>query len=503
MCYEPGVLERKPRRTTARRIAGAFGLVLLLFALALVVIVIALEKIADAEGEVARLDRAKHAGHHAAAMAREQYMHQAHTLLTWDASHMQHYGETARAARVAIEHLELAVAGHDGATQAREISRLIIESDRGFREVAWPAVEHDERYRLGELHRMTEQPVQEVVALNTTLNVALERESDHARAQADDIRRTALIAVLLCFALAIAAAAAVGAYLLRSISLPVAALRAGAVQIGTGNLHARVALAGDDELADLAQVFDQMAADLARHQTELLEAQRLASIGQVASGVAHEINNPLGVMLGYVTLLLREPAFADREELRIIEDEVRQSLAIVAGLLDLARPVRLDYSDISFGEIAREAVARLEETGRIGAIEVRVDAAHTVHLQADEGKVRQIALNLITNAIEAAGDPSATMPTVEICFETVGLYGALHVDDHGPGISQEVLARVFEPFFTTRSRGHGLGLAIARTLARAHGGDVTIGLRSDGSGTRATLLLPLERADEREKEKAA
>src|SRR5678816_1361477 len=98
-CYEPTMRQSRPPRTTARRIAGAFGLVLLLFALALVVMIVALRKIGAAEDEVARLDRAKHAGHHAAAMAREQYMHQAHTMLAWDGSHLDHYGETAKAAR--------------------------------------------------------------------------------------------------------------------------------------------------------------------------------------------------------------------------------------------------------------------------------------------------------------------------------------------------------------------------------------------------------------------
>jgi two-component system, NtrC family, sensor kinase len=355
------VIETQPRRTTARRIAGAFGLVLLLFALALVVMIVALGQIGDAEQEVARLDRTKHAGHHAAAMAREQYMHQAHTMLAWDDSHMDHYGETADAARVATTHLEHEVAGHPGADQAKEISRLVAESDRRFREEVWPAIQRNDRSRMAELHHVTEHPVQEVVELNTKLNQSLEAESDRAQERAESIRGTARVVVILCFALAIAAAAAVGYYLIRSISRPVAALRASAVRIGAGDLDARIALPGEDELADLARVFDRMAGDLKRHQTELLDAHRLASIGQVASGVAHEINNPLGVILGYVTLLRREPALADREDLRIIEDETRQSLAIVAGLLDLARPVRLDKSDVELSAIAREAAARLED----------------------------------------------------------------------------------------------------------------------------------------------
>ncbi len=484
--------ERKRRiRTTARRIVGAFGLVLLLFALALVSIVIALDRIGAAEDEVARLDRAKHAGHHAAAMAREQYMHQAHTMLVWNNSHLDHYEETANTARDATRHLEHEVAGRPGAEKAKQIGLLVAESDRRFREEVLPAIKQDDRARTTELHERTERPVQEVVALTTELNNSLERESDASRNEADQLRASAMLAVLACFALAIAAAAAVGVYLMRSISRPVAALRAQALRIGAGDLDARIAMPGDDELAELATAIDQMAADLKHHQTELIEAHRLASIGQIASGVAHEINNPLGIVLGYVTLLRRESGLADRDELRIIEDEVRQSLEIVTGLLDLARPVRLNASDVALGEIAREAATRLEETGRAEGVEIRFHDAAVPTVVADEGKVRQIALNLLTNAVEAAREPRASSATVEVSWETRDRRAWLHIDDHGPGISAETATRIFEPFFTTRAKGHGLGLAIARTLARAHGGDVRLTPRAHG-GMRASLALPVD-----------
>lgn len=484
-------------RTTARRIAGAFGLVLVLFGLALVVMIVALRNIGAAEDEVARLDRAKHAGHHAAAMAREQYMHQAHTMLAWDDSHMDHYADTAQAARHATEHLGHEIAGRPGAEQAKEITRLIIESDRLFREDVWPAIRRNDRSRMSELHHMTEQPVEEVVALNEKLNRSLEAESETARKRAEDIRSTARLVVLACFGLAIAAAAAVGYYLMRSISRPVAALRAGAMRVGAGDLDARVALPGNDELAELARVFDQMTADLKRHQTELLEAHRLASIGQVASGVAHEINNPLGVIVGYVTLLRREPQLADREELRIIEDEVRQSLAIVAGLLDLARPVRLDPTELDLRDVAREAVSRLDEAGRSEGVELRFRESPVPKVFADEGKIRQIALNLLSNAIEAARDPAAEAALVEVTWCERDRLAWLQIDDHGPGIAPEAKARVFEPFFTTRTKGHGLGLAIARSLARAHGGDIHLEPRPGGKGTRASLSLPIDTASKR------
>jgi len=473
----------------------AFGAVLLLFALALVVVVIGLAQIGDAEQQVARLDHSKHAGHHAAGLARAQYIHQAHTLLEWNDAHLPHYLEIAEEARRATEHLREQVATEEAVAQADQITALIAESDRRFREVVLPAVAAGQRERINELHQMTERPVESVVALNEALNRSLEAQADAAQQRAATIRGRVQLAVFICFALAIVLALAVGAYLLRSISRPVAALRAGATRIGTGDLSARVGLTGDDELAELARTFDRMAEDLARRQEELLEAHRLASIGQVASGVAHEINNPLGVILGYVTLARREAALGDREDLRIIEDEARQCQTIVAGLLDLARPVRLHRSDVELGELAREAVARLEETGRTGGVDVRMPSDAPVRVAADEGKLKQIVLNLLGNALEAARDPAAARPVVEVSWGVREGQAWMNIDDDGPGIAPDVQPRLFEPFFTTRSRGHGLGLAIARTLARAHGGEVELASRADG-GARASVTIPLAATEE-------
>jgi two-component system, NtrC family, sensor kinase len=481
----------KPRWTTARRIVLAFGAVLLIFALALVVVVVGLAQIGDAEQQVVRLDHSKHAGHHAAAMARAQYIHQAHTLLEWNDSHMSHYQDIATEARMATEHLRHQVAGDAAIRQAEQIAALVAESDRRFREEVLPAIAAGERSRIGELHEMTEHPVEEVVALNEQLNRALEAQAETAQQRAATLRERVQLVVFACFGLAIVLALAVGAYLLRSISRPVAALRSGAARIGSGDLTARVGLDGDDELAELARAFDRMAEDLSLRQAELLEAHRLASIGQVASGVAHEINNPLGVMLGYLTLLRREAPLADREELRIIEDEARQCQTIVAGLLDLARPIRLHRSDVELGDLVRDAASRLEEAGRLDGVAIRFADSAAVHLSADEGKLRQIVINLLGNAIEAAREPAASRREVNVSWATDDGRARLDVRDGGPGISPEARARLFEPFFTTKSRGHGLGLAIARTLARAHGGDIELDGRSDGAGAHARLSIPL------------
>ncbi|MBK7076989.1 MAG: HAMP domain-containing protein [Myxococcales bacterium] len=477
---------RRPR-TTAKRIVLAFAAVLLLFGLALVVMLVSLAEIASAEREVARLDHAKHAGHHAAAMAREQYIHQAHSLLEWNETHVAHYQAVAAEARAATAHLRMMVTGAGPIAQADQIERLIAESDRRFRDEVLPAIRAGQRDRVNDLHQRTEAPVAEVVAINGELNRTLERASDAAAARAEGIRGRARVVVVGCFALAIVLAIAVGGYLLRSISRPVAALTRGAERLGAGDLDARIGLAGDDELAELARAFDRMAADLAARQAALVEASRLASIGQVASGVAHEINNPLGVMLGYVQVMRRTDG--DREELRIIEDEIRQCKAIVAGLLELARPVVVARAEVELAALITEAVERLADSGQSEGVAITVRGGPAMTIAADERKLRQVVHNLLGNAVEAARDPGAGATSVEVAWRRLGADVELTIADRGPGVPAAALPRLFEPFFTTRARGHGLGLAIARSLARAHGGDV--GLRPrDGGGMIASVTVP-------------
>ncbi len=484
--------------TTGRRIVFSFSAVLGLFAIALAVILVSLSRIASAETEVVRLDHAKHAGHQAAALAREQYIHQAHTMLEWNESHLGHYGEVAVQARAAADALRRMVDGDEERRQADEIARLVSESDRGFRAEVLPAIKADDRHRVGELHRQTEEVVGKVVRINERLNAALEGRSAEAQRRAERIRSQARFIVVSCFGLAIALAAGVGVYLMRSISRPIALLRHGVQRAGSGNLRDEIQLGGDDEFAELAHAFNLMTRDLSRHHAELLEAHRLASIGQVASGVAHEVNNPLGVILGYTVLLRSDPTFRGREELAIIEDEVRQCQRIVAGLLDLARPVRLDVSDLDLTEVVREAVARLDESGRTGKVSIAVEEpARPVLVRGDEARVRQILINLLMNAVEAAGDDGTADKGVQVRWRSDGSRISVEVLDRGTGIAADALPRLFEPFFSTKAKGHGLGLAIARSLARAHGGDITVELRGDGPGTCAAVTLPVGPGSER------
>jgi two-component system NtrC family sensor kinase len=261
-------------------------------------------------------------------------------------------------------------------------------------------------------------------------------------------------------------------------------LRRGTRRIGAGDLDARIELSGHDEFAELATSFNQMAASLSREQAALVRSQKLASIGQVAAGVAHELNNPLSVILGY-TKLLRAERGADSDELRIIDDEARLCQRIVQELLDLARPHRLEMGSVDLALLAREAVDRLEDAGRLRDRRVEVVAKTPVLVSADAGKLRQVIANVVVNAAEAT-DATGTI-TIDAC---AGLEQAtLTIADDGPGIAAEVRDQIFEPFVTTKPHGTGLGLAIAHAIVDAHGGRISID--SSRAGTLVSLQLPM------------
>lgn len=256
-------------------------------------------------------------------------------------------------------------------------------------------------------------------------------------------------------------------------------------RVGAGDLAARIELAGNDEFAELAWSFNQMAASLAREQAALVRSQKLASIGQVAAGVAHELNNPLSVILGY-TKLLRAESGPHADDLAIIDDEARQCQRIVAELLDLARPHRLDVQPVDLTMLAREAVDRLEDAGALRDRKIAVVAHHPVVVPADPGRLRQVIANVVVNAAEA------TAPTGQITIDArvEADTAILTLTDDGPGIPPEVLAQIFDPFVTTKPHGTGLGLAIAQAIVDAHGGRISIASSSE-TGTCVSLQLPI------------
>jgi signal transduction histidine kinase len=275
----------------------------------------------------------------------------------------------------------------------------------------------------------------------------------------------------------------VGAYVVRSVAVPVARLHAGAARLAEGDLDTRIEVDAQDEFGALARQFNAMTASLKDHQERLVKHEKLAGIGRLAAGVAHEINNPLAVILGYTRLLRRTAEGGVAEDLQVIEDETLRAKQIVDGLLDLSRPLHGEPEAVDLRALADDVVARVAGTKLLEGVRVEVDGQGLA--RGHPAKLRQVVLNLVKNAAEAAG----TGGRVAVRVDADGEVARLAVEDSGPGLAPEARARLFEPFFTTKDAGTGLGLAVSQGIVRAHGGDLLLEERP-GGGARFVAQLP-------------
>jgi two-component system sensor histidine kinase HydH len=224
-------------------------------------------------------------------------------------------------------------------------------------------------------------------------------------------------------------------------------------------------------------------------EAEMARGERLATVGNLAAAVAHEIRNPLSAVSMGLQRLRAEFEPAEGEEYRrivdLVQGEVRRLNAIVEEFLSLARPIQLRPEPVPVAALLDE-VRRLVEpqAGRAGIVVEQTIPDSLPALRADRDRIKQVLLNLVLNAIEAM--PSGGRLTLG--GTASGPAVTLAVTDTGSGIPPELLPRVFEPYVTTKTRGLGLGLAIARRIVEAHGGRIEA--ESGGQGTCFRVTLP-------------
>jgi len=236
-------------------------------------------------------------------------------------------------------------------------------------------------------------------------------------------------------------------------------------------------------------------------QHKVIQTEKLASLGQMAAGVAHEVRNPLGSIKMSLRLLRDELRSAETiEVVEHIRDAVGSMEVIVNELLDYTRDITLQLDEYDLGKIARAAVFGLEEEAIRKGVAVAIDdSGGALTAMVDGVRLKQALSNIVKNAVDAAR-PGGGRVAVRIAGETrpgggaVGGTGAdgtvrITVEDDGPGMSAEELEKVFQPFYTTKAQGVGLGMSIVKRLVELHGGDVRVASTA-GSGTIVTVSLP-------------
>ncbi len=253
-----------------------------------------------------------------------------------------------------------------------------------------------------------------------------------------------------------------------------------------------------EELEDTCVQLQESHQELESAQQRLVQSERMASMGQLSAGVAHEINNPLGTVLIYSHMLLRqikdnEPVKAD---LQMIVNEATRCKGIVRGLLDFARQSRVSKAPASLPELIREVAVIMAPRAYAAHVRLLTDVRDNLPtMMIDKDQIKQMLLNLVGNAIDAIPEEGDVSLRAHLAPGDGRV--AIEVSDTGVGIPEENLTKLFTPFFTTKEmgKGTGLGLAIAYGIVKMHSGDICA-QSEEGKGTTFTISLPIGKEDE-------
>ncbi|RLB63827.1 MAG: hypothetical protein DRH08_10510, partial [Deltaproteobacteria bacterium] len=226
-------------------------------------------------------------------------------------------------------------------------------------------------------------------------------------------------------------------------------------------------------------------------QEQLLRSERLAAIGQLAAGVSHEIDNPVGIILGHAELLLEDLKEDDPlcDDVAAIIDECRRCKRITGGLLGFARSPEGHHDRVDLNQLVEETVASLRPQMLFKDLDLKVDLLNeALFVTGDADQLRQVMINILLNAAQSLQGAGC----LQVSLVKQSDHALMNVDDNGPGIPEADRERVFQPFFSTKAHGEGtgLGLPLCRKLVEAQGGEIYVHQAPLG-GARLSVSLPL------------
>jgi signal transduction histidine kinase len=299
---------------------------------------------------------------------------------------------------------------------------------------------------------------------------------------------TAVVAVLVAILLSYAVA--------RTVTRPVGAITSTMREMAaSGDLSRRIPVSSDGRWQDedarlLATTFNSMTDSIERFQREAAQRERLSSLGRLSTVVAHEIRNPLMIIKTSLRALRREDAGADQVKIaaKDIDEEITRLNRIVSEVLDFARPIRFELGPADVNTMAQDAARAAGAADPNARIRLELDPRIPA-MTTDAERLRQALLNILSNAVQAVAGRQADIRVRILRIDARHL--AIVVTDNGAGIAPEDLPRLFDPYFTTRRTGTGIGLAISRNIIEGLGGRITITSERE-RGTEVRIELPLE-----------
>ncbi len=353
--------------------------------------------------------------------------------------------------------------------------------------------------------------------LNDRVELLERQKSNEATATFMTIRslmERAGAVILVVFVLSVLIGLVLFRSLYHAVVSPLETLRKGTDEFGKGHWDYRITLPGSNEFDGLARSFNTMAENVKQLQAQAVHLDRMSAVGQLAGGVAHEINNPLTAVLGQAQIMLAKIDETDERyaALKKIENAGLRCKKIVRGLLDFSRPSQTAFEAIEVNDVVRSTLDLCEADLRKARVNIeRKLATGMPRIQANSSELQQVLLNLFNNAIQAM--PRGGALTVETRAHKnqlkildrrkgasprilEGPWVEIKVSDTGIGIAQEHLNRIFEPFFTTKEigKGTGLGLAVSMGIVQKHGGDLRVESEGHNHGASFYLTLPLKPA---------
>jgi len=318
-----------------------------------------------------------------------------------------------------------------------------------------------------------------------------------------DLRWRTLASFVLITLAGMALATLLGCFMAGKIINPVHRLIRASQQVTEGSLTPDIGPVSSGEMAVLQNTFKEMVAAMGRRRAEsqdrLLLSERQASVGRLAAGVAHEINNPLTGVLTYTHMLLRRKDLNEevRADLQTVAEATERVRKIVKGLLDFSRQTKLDREQVDVNRLISNTIALMENQALVKGIGMAFkpgDDLHTVNM--DRNQFQSVLLNVLINALDATkpGDSITVSTSNSPVVNEAGQEGIeISVADTGCGIPPEHLNKLFDPFFTTKEVGHGTGLGLSVTLGivQRHGGSIQV-TSEVGKGATFTIWVPLE-----------
>ena len=351
------------------------------------------------------------------------------------------------------------------------------------------------------------RPLQAADVPERDVPVALVLRSRTERLQFLNTIRTGLVGILVV-TLLLATLLSYG--VARTMTRPLAAITKAMRDVAaTGDLTRKVTLKShaldDEDARTLATAFNTLTESIARFQREAAQKERLSSLGRLSTVIAHEVRNPLMIIRASLATLRRSRLTAAelRDAVADIDDETKRLNRVVTDVLDFARPIRFELAEADLNEICRASVAAAWTGAASDDVTLDLDP-RAVHIVTDAERLRTALVNVLTNArhaVHAAArsstgtdGPAASVgviaaPTVRLQTRFANGRAIILIEDHGTGITPADLAHIFDPYFTTRRAGTGLGLPIAKNVVEGLGGSVSVSSRV-GHGTEILIDLP-------------